>query len=112
MHRFSALIALLLVWVAPLAAQTRADVPPMPDTRPPPMEILDDSVQPQVSIIKRDGATVEEFRVNGRLYKIRVTPENAPPYTLVDQKGDGSFVPHDAPGTPQLSVPMWVIGNF
>ena len=31
---------------------------------------------------------------------------------LVDPRGDGAFVPQDAPGTPQLAVPTWVIGTF
>ena len=82
------------------------------DTRPPEMTLLDDSVQPEVTITKREGQTVEEHRVNGRLYKVVVTPERGVPYVLIDQTGDGSFVPFDAPGSPQLSVPMWVIGSF
>ena len=60
----------------------------------------------------REGAKVEEFRVNGKLYKIRVTPDNGVPYYLIDQRGDGTFTRMDTPGTPQLSVPMWVIGTF
>ena len=113
MRRINSLIALLLIAVAAsAAAQNRPDAKTQPDVRPPPMEILDDNVQPQVTIKKREGETVEEFRVNGRLYKVRVTPEHGVPYTLVDQKGDGTFTPIDGPGAPALSVPMWVIGTF
>ena len=73
---------------------------------------LDDSIQPEVTIRKREGETVEEHRVNGKLYKVIVTPEHGVPYVLVDQTGDGSFVALDGPGGPQISVPMWVIGRF
>jgi len=97
--------------VLPATAQTRVPAS-APDARPPTLTPLDDSLEPQVTIVKREGATVEEFRVNGRLYKIRVTPDSGVPYTLIDPRGDGSFVPADAPGTPALSVPMWVIGTF
>ncbi len=100
---FSALVA------APLWAQAPT---PAPDVKPPEVVPLDDSLEPQVTIKKRENDTVEEYRVNGRLYKIMVTPKNGAPYTLIDKKGDGSFVPVDGPGSPSLSVPMWVIGTF
>ena len=103
--------ALLTLLAAPVLAQTAAP-PPVPDVKPPAMAPLDDSLEPQVTIVRREGQTVEEHRVNGKLYKIKVTPDNGVPYTLVDQRGDGSFVPVDAPGTPALSLPMWVIGTF
>jgi hypothetical protein len=112
MRRLQSLIALLAIVAVPVLAQTRTDPPPVPDVKPPAMAPLDDSLEPQVTIVKRDGATVEEYRINGKLYKIKVTPENGAPYFLVDQRGDGSFVPMEAPGTPALSVPMWVIGTF
>jgi len=51
---------------------------------------------------------VEEFRIKGRLYMVRVTPPHGRPYYLVDQRGDGVFTPVDSP-TSILSVPQWVI---
>jgi len=103
--------AAIALFAVPAAAQTRAEVP-LPDVRPPAMAPLDDTLEPQVTIIKRQGSTVEEYRINGKLYKVRVTPENGAPYTLIDQRGDGTFSGAEAPGTPALSVPMWVIGTF
>ena len=96
-------------------AQTLLDesgAPVATDAAPPAMEILDDSIEPQITIRSRDGVTYEEFRVGGRLYKIRVTPKVGPPYTLIDQKGDGVFSPADALGSTGTSVPMWLIGTF
>ena len=112
MRRLNALIALLAIFAAPVSAQTRTDLQPLPDVPPPVMAPLSDSLEPQVTIRKREGDTVEEHRVNGKLYKVVVTPEHGVPYTLIDQRGDGVFVRPDAQGTPQLSVPMWVIGTF
>lgn len=111
MPRLPLIFALLTLLATPVLAQTDAP-PPVPDVKPPAMAPLDDSLEPQVTIVRREGQTVEEHRVNGKLYKIKVTPDNGVPYTLVDQRGDGSFVPVDAPGTPALSLPMWVIGTF
>lgn len=100
-------LCLTLLFSAPIFAQTP------PDSKPPELVPLDDSLEPQVTIIKREGETVEEYRANGRLYKIKVIPENGIPYILIDHRGDGVFAPPaDAPGTPGLSVPMWVIGTF
>lgn len=112
MRRLSAFVALLAAIALPAAAQTPAGPSPLPDAKPPAMELLDDTVQPQVTITMRDGDVVEEHRVNGKLYRITVTPAHGVPYTLVDQSGDGSFTPLTTPGNPQLSVPMWVIGTF
>ncbi len=112
MRRLNALIALLAILATPVSAQTRTDLQPLPDVPPPVMVPLNDSLEPQVTIRKREGDTVEEHRVNGKLYKIIVTPESGAPYTLIDQRGDGVFVRPDSQGTPQLSVPMWVIGTF
>ena len=112
MRRLACLFAFSLFAAASAWAQTRNAPPPVEDVPPPPpMEIIDDSFEPEVTIRKREGDTVEEHRVNGRLYKIVVTPEHGVPYTLIDPKGDGTFVPLDQ-GAPQLAVPMWVIGTF
>ena len=109
MRRLYAFIVLLGFAVTPVMAQTSTTVP---DAKPPAMEVIDDSVQPQVTITMRGGDVVEEHRINGKLYRVTVTPEHGVPYTLVDQSGDGSFVPMDTQGSPKLSVPMWVIGHF
>lgn len=109
MRRILILFALSIGIAAPVLAQTPA---PVPDAKPPAMVPLDDSLEPQVTIVKREGNTFEERRINGKLYEVRVTPAHGVPYVLVDQSGDGNFVRVDAPGTPTLSVPMWVIGTF
>ena len=112
MRHFSAFLALLLQVSTPVLAQDRNDLQPVPDIPPPPMVVVDSDLEPQVTIKKRVGETAEEYRVNGKLYKVIIRPDNAPPYTIVDPNGDGSFVRIDTPGSPQLSVPMWVIGTF
>lgn len=117
MRRLTAILALLTIGAAPVLAQTDAPAR-APENRqsqpdlPPAMQPLDDSAEPQVTIKQREGSTVEEYRINGRLYKIRVIPDRGVPYFLMDLRGDGNFTRVDTPGSPQLSVPMWVIGTF
>ena len=95
------------------AAQNRPpDLIPLPEIPPPPPGVIaDEDLQPQVTILKRGDDTVEEHRINGKLYMVKVTPLHGVPYYLIDEKGDGVLAPR-APDGIQLRVPMWVIGTF
>ena len=81
---------------------------------PPPRMAIDPALEPQITIRERGGDKIEEFRIRGRLYMIRVTPPGGTPYVLLDQKGDGQFSsPTQGPADAHnVSVPMWVIGTF
>ena len=108
-------VALLSLPVSLAFAQQPPNLEPLPpDQIPPPPQIkIDPSKEPVVTVTKRGEDKVEEFRIAGKLYMIRVTPPNAPPYVLVDQEGSGKFAPGDGPAeATHLSVPMWVIGTF
>lgn len=102
----------LITLTAPILAQQQA-LEPIPAPPPPPPGMLDedDNFEPEVTILKRGEDTVEEFRVRGRLYMVKVTPPHGVPYFLVDQTGNGTLVPtHSA--LPPVSVPMWVIRSW
>jgi hypothetical protein len=109
------LAALLLVCACAASAQSQQRPPnlqPIPEPPPPPpgME-LDPALEPQVTIIKRGTDTVEEYRIGGRLYMVKVTPPHGTPYYLIDQRGDGTFARQDS-FESGLRVPMWVIKQF
>lgn len=116
MRPHSLLLALLFgIAALPALAQNRpADLQPLPEPPPPPPGLLTDAdLEPQVTIRKRGEDKVEEYRLNGKLYMIRVTPPHGTPYYLVDPKGDGGFVRQDSGvADKSLSVPMWVIHTF
>ncbi len=80
---------------------------------PPPPEIIpfDPELEPQVTIKRSDTETVEEFRVNGQLYMVKVTPAGGIPYYLVDTNGNGQFSRVESVDKP-ISVPRWVITTF
>lgn len=113
MRRLNTLIALLAIAAAPVFAQNRADLQPLPAVPPPPPEMapFDAALEPQVTIKKRENDTVEEFRVGGKLYMIKVTPTHGVPYYLRDNQGDGNFSRMDTLDS-RTSVPQWVIGTF
>jgi hypothetical protein len=108
--------AALVAWlaVAPARSQQPPRLEPLPEAPPPPRMTIDPSTEPAVTIIQRGADRVEEFRIRGRLYMVRVTPPGGVPYVLIDQRGDGQFGPPTSgpADAHNLSVPMWVIGTF
>jgi hypothetical protein len=96
------------------AAQPPGDrkLQPVPEPPgPPPGLELDPSLEPQVTIQRRGTETVEEFRIRGRLYMIKVTPAHGVPYYLIDEYGRGDFARRDSYDTG-TRPPMWVIHQF
>ena len=71
----------------------------------------DEELEPTVTIKERGEVTVYEYRLNGLLYAVRVVPNNAPPYYLVDTDGDGlmDWRRNDL-ASPEINrIPAWVL---
>ena len=109
------LLALLLSLACVANAQSPAKPPtlqPIPEPPPPPPGMdLDPALEPQVTIVKRGIDTVEEYRIGGRLYMMKVIPPSGKPYFLIDQRGDGTFTRQESFDFG-MRVPMWVIHSF
>ncbi len=105
-----ALTVLLMAAAAPLAAQQPPNLEPIPEPPPIPPGATDESLEPDVTILKRGEDTVQEYRIRGRLYMIKVTPPHGVPYYLVDRDGTGVMARQDV--MPTLAVPMWVIKSW
>jgi hypothetical protein len=115
-------VALLLSSALSAAAQSTQpkDLRPLPEVPEPPELALpspgvDDegsSLEPQVTITKRGEDKVEEYRVNGRLYMIKITPRIGLPYYLIDNFGDGTFATGTGGLDQGIRPPMWVIRQF
>lgn len=65
--------------------------------------------EPDVTIRQEGDKTIEEYRVNGFLYAIKVTPKNGKPYFLVRADGDQNFVRSDR---PDMLIPAWEIFSW
>ncbi|MGH8752102.1 MAG: DUF2782 domain-containing protein [Burkholderiales bacterium] len=105
--------AVLLGFVLCAAAQSPQrpkDLQPLPEAPPPPPP-SDSPLEPEVTIIKRGEQTIEEYRVRGRLYMIKVTPAHGIPYYLMDESGQGKFVRRDGLDNP-VKVPLWLLLEF
>jgi hypothetical protein len=115
-------LGLLLVFVAmqlPLnasaeaskAATLPAGLQPLEDIPPPPI-VGDDQVtaEPKVTITKKNGETIEEYRINGQLYMLKVTPAHGVPYYMHKEDQNGGWL-MDGPSQP-LSIPKWTLFRF
>ena len=123
-HRTSLrMVAAAAVAVAAIAfAQTHAPAPPpppmppqseaLPDVAaPPPAAAGDPELEPQVTITKKEGETVEEARINGKLMWVKVTPRHGRPYYLIPDATEGTLIRREG-FDPGLRVPLWVLFSF
>ena len=83
----------LTLFTAPLSAQEETP-PTLPEQEsevvaPAPQQ--DEELQPEVTITRRGKDVVEEYRVGGQLYMVKITPDKGLPYYLIDSDGDGSL---------------------
>ncbi|OGT66276.1 MAG: hypothetical protein A3I13_00590 [Gammaproteobacteria bacterium RIFCSPLOWO2_02_FULL_47_50] len=84
---------------------------PEPPALPDPVE-SGEAIEPQVTIIQRDDATIEEYRVNGVLYSVKIIPVVGPAYYLVDRDGDGQLESRVNDITRDIPVPLWLIFSW
>ncbi|AFJ03371.1 Protein of unknown function (DUF2782) [Methylophaga frappieri] len=68
-----------------------------------------DSIEPDINIIQEDDRTIEEYRVNGQLYMVKVTPLLGPPYYLIDTDGDGTLESRSQDQLDAPAVPNWIL---
>ena len=64
---------------------------------------------PDVTIRQEGERTVEEYRVNGFLYAVKVIPKKGKPYFLVRADGDSNFIRADK---PDMLIPAWEIFSW
>lgn len=86
-HLLYSLPGLLLLGTA----QAVPPPPPMPAGELPEGQSAAEDLQPEVRIIRRGEDTIEEYRINGQLYMLRITPAKGRPYYLIDSDGNGLF---------------------
>ena len=81
---------------------------------PPPPSVVDsgETLEPEITIINRNEETIEEYRINGSLYMIKVTPALGPSYYLIDNDGDGVMDTNMSEIYSDFVVPQWVIFSW
>ncbi len=89
-----ALLSLFLA--APLGAQEN-DLEKPPPIREPgtdvpiPKKLPQEQIGPTVTIREEEERLIEEYRLNGRVYMVKITPKVGVPYYYIDSDGDGKL---------------------
>lgn len=92
--RKSVLVGLLLLCWQPVFAE---DIPPQQE------------LEPKVTIHEDGRGVVEEYRLNGSLYMVKITPKSGVPYYLVDADGDGELESRRNELDPDVMIPSWML---
>jgi len=110
-----ALIALLAS--SSVLAERPADLQPVPEPPAAPEQLQSGEAiplgEPQITIIQRGNNLIREYRLNGHLYAVKITPERGAPYYMIDADGDGYmegqfFDNNDA----RVVAPQWVLHRW
>lgn len=112
MKRITTLLVCFL-FSAVVSAQDEEDFAPVPapPDLPDPLE-SGQPIEPQVTIIRKEEAVIEEYRMNGRMYMVKVTPSVGKPYYLVDRDGDGQMESRMSEIYEDFNVPQWVLFSW
>ena len=92
-----AVLGLVLVMASGVVAaqDDLAKPPPIPPESegdvPIPPKIQQEQVEPTVTIREEENRVIEEYRRNGQVFMVRVTPRGGVPYYYIDTDGDGKL---------------------
>ncbi len=112
-YLISLLFCASLIAVSAQEEYTEEDLAPVPEppTIPDPLK-SGQAIEPQVTIIRKDDAIIEEYRLDGRLYMTKITPAAGPAYYLVDRDGDGQMETRMSEIYDDFVVPQWVLFSW
>lgn len=68
--------------------------------------------EPEITISRSQSEIIEEYRANGQLYMIKITPRKGFVYYLVDSDGDGTLDRRHNGLNEGLLVPQWTLFNW
>ena len=73
------------------------------------LSIREGDLKPDITLQEHDNRTVQEYRINGKLYKVKITPSAGAPYYLMDTDGSGDMTWNSGTGNAASQVPQWVL---
>lgn len=68
-----------------------------------------ETIEPEINIIQKEDRLIEEYRINGQLYMIKITPVIGYPYYLIDTDGNGSLETRQHGLDSGLLIPNWIL---
>ena len=79
-------LLLSLMFVLPFTLVAQEDQVPPP---PLPEDTANQLPEPEVTIVHKKDAVIEEYRINGQLRYAKIKPSRGPAYYMIDTDGDG-----------------------
>ena len=110
MIRTLALSLLLMSSLAHAGDETAVIIADQPDL-PAPIK-SGETMDPDVTIIRRGEETIEEYRINNQLYMVKITPVIGPAYVLVDTNGDGNLEVRHSDNERGMNINKWVLFSW
>ncbi len=112
MKKYELYILMLICLTNPAWSQDNSTQPL--EAVPPPPEIPEplqsgEAIEPEVTIIQKEDSTVEEYRLNGNLYMVKITPSTGTPYYMIDKDGDGMMEFRTSKLGDDVVTPQWVL---
>jgi hypothetical protein len=84
-------INLILISAVSVAEQD-AGFAPVPEPPELPMPVQSgETLEPDITIIRKGDKTIQEYRKNGKLYMVKIVPVAGPAYYYIDTDGDGNM---------------------
>lgn len=112
-HSFVFVIGSMLAgtaWSIEPPPENTAPLPEQPDI-PPPVE-SGENLEPDITIIRKGKDTIEEYRINGKLYMVKIKPSIGPPYYMIDSDGDGNLDVRRSDVRRDMDIPRWVLFSW
>ena len=82
----------------------------VPEAPEPPLPVQSgETLEPDITIIRKGKKTIQEFRRGGRLYMIKVIPDIGPAYYFIDNNGDGKMDVLKNEADKNSNINMWKI---
>lgn len=106
------IFAVLLSFVYSItnAGESEAELESLPEAPAPPAPVHSgEAIEPDITIVRRDKKTIQEFRRGGRLYMIKVIPDIGPAYYFLDTNADGKLDVRSSDPDYGSRINMWKI---
>ena len=112
MSRFLLLICLLFcISYSAFAEQSEPATIPAPPELPKQI-VSGENMSPDITITRDAKKDITEYRVNGQLYMVKISPKNAPAYYLIDTDGDGELETQQSDLQKGMNIPQWLLFSW
>jgi len=104
-------LALNLILISTVSvAENNTDLAPVPEPPELPMPVQSgETLEPDITIIRKGKKTIQEYRKNGELYMVKIIPVAGPAYYLIDSNGDGNMNVRKSDLDKGMNINQWKI---